>query len=53
MEARAARLGIGVPIVPCLPEETRDTFAFGLPVLDIGTASMTARASRRRRRAAW
>ncbi len=36
MEARAARLGIGVPIVPCLPEETRDTFAFGLPVLDIG-----------------
>ncbi len=36
MEARAARLGIGVPIVPCLPEEVRDTFAFGLPVLDIG-----------------
>lgn len=36
MESRAARLGIGVPIVPCLPEETYDTFAFGLPVLDIG-----------------
>ncbi len=36
MEARAARLGIGVPVVPCLPEEVRDTFAFGLPVLDIG-----------------
>lgn len=36
MEKRAARLGIGVPVVPCLPEEANETFPFGLPVLDIG-----------------
>jgi 4-hydroxythreonine-4-phosphate dehydrogenase len=36
MEARAARLGIGVPVVPCLPEEAVETFPYGLPVLDIG-----------------
>jgi 4-hydroxythreonine-4-phosphate dehydrogenase len=35
MESRAARLGIGVPIVPVLPEETVDTFAFGLPVVTV------------------
>ncbi|MGL4285750.1 MAG: 4-hydroxythreonine-4-phosphate dehydrogenase PdxA, partial [Phreatobacter sp.] len=35
MEARAARLGIGVPVVPVLPEETVETFAFGLPVVAI------------------
>lgn len=33
MEARAARLGIGVPVVESLPEETVETFAFGLPVV--------------------
>ncbi|MBN8940959.1 MAG: 4-hydroxythreonine-4-phosphate dehydrogenase PdxA [Rhizobiales bacterium] len=39
MEARAARLGIGVPVVPVLPEETVETFAFGLPVVAVeGTA---------------
>jgi 4-hydroxythreonine-4-phosphate dehydrogenase len=36
MELRAARLGIGVPVVPCLPEEANETFPYGLPVLDIG-----------------
>lgn len=35
MEARAARLGIGVPVVPVLPEETVETFSFGLPVVAI------------------
>lgn len=33
MEARAARLGIGVPIVEALPEEAAETFPFGLPVV--------------------
>ncbi len=33
MEKRAARLGIGVPIVEVLPEEAIDSFAFGLPVV--------------------
>lgn len=33
MEARAARLGIGVPIVEALPEETAETYPFGLPVV--------------------
>ena len=33
MEKRAARLGIGVPIVEVLPEEAIDSFAYGLPVV--------------------
>jgi 4-hydroxythreonine-4-phosphate dehydrogenase len=33
MEARAQRLGIGVPVVEVLPEEAIDSFAFGLPVV--------------------
>lgn len=40
MEARAARLGIGVPIVEALPEEAAETFPFGLPVAAL---EMTAR----------
>jgi 4-hydroxythreonine-4-phosphate dehydrogenase len=35
MEARAARLGIGVPVVPVEPEETAETFTFGLPVVAV------------------
>jgi 4-hydroxythreonine-4-phosphate dehydrogenase len=33
MEARAQRLGIGVPVVEVLPEEAIDSFAYGLPVV--------------------
>ena len=33
MEARAARLGLGVPVVEVLPEEAIDTFAYALPVV--------------------
>lgn len=39
MEARAARLGIGVPVVPALPEETTETFAFGLPVVEVANGT--------------
>ncbi|MFN3853641.1 MAG: 4-hydroxythreonine-4-phosphate dehydrogenase PdxA [Phreatobacter sp.] len=35
MEARASRLGLGVPVIPCLPEEATDSFAFGLPVVEV------------------
>jgi 4-hydroxythreonine-4-phosphate dehydrogenase len=35
MEARAARLGIGVPIAEVLPEEAVETFAFALPVVAV------------------
>lgn len=38
MDARARRLGIGVPIVEVLPEETVEAFAFGLPVVASGSA---------------
>jgi 4-hydroxythreonine-4-phosphate dehydrogenase len=35
MEARAARLGIGVPVVPVAAEEAFETFPYGLPVVAV------------------
>jgi 4-hydroxythreonine-4-phosphate dehydrogenase len=39
MEARAQRLGIGVPVVEVLPEEAIDSFAYGLPVVALDAAA--------------